>query len=88
MQLFTHVFLFRQTVSEWSGSNAVVHSCVPVQTNIGYCHMFDGSPTEFSTVYTVMKNVQSMMTLLGQNYICRWHLCKGQGDPMETTTRV
>ena len=23
----------KQTVSEWSASNAVVHSCVPVQTN-------------------------------------------------------
>ena len=68
MQLFTHVFLFRQTVSEWSGSNAVVHSCVPVQTNIRYLIVIDGSPTEFSTVYTVMKNVQSMMTLVGQNY--------------------
>ena len=29
--------------------------------------MIDGSPTEFSAVYTVMKNVQSMMALLGQN---------------------
>ncbi len=29
--------------------------------------MIDGSPAEFSTVYTVMKNVQSMITLLGQN---------------------
>ena len=57
----------KQTVSEWSGSNAVVHSCVPVRTNIGYCLVIDGSPTEFSTVYTVMKNGQSMMTLLGQN---------------------
>ena len=49
MQLSTHVFLFRQTVSEWSGSNAVVHSCVPVQTNIRYCVVIDGSPTEFRT---------------------------------------
>ena len=57
----------KQTVHGWSGFNAVVHPCVPVQTNIGYCHMVDGSPTEFSTVYTVMKNAQSMMTLLGQN---------------------
>ena len=38
-----------------------------MNTNIGYCPMIDGSPTEFSTVYTVMKNVQSMMALLGQN---------------------
>ena len=58
----------KQTVHGWSGFNVVVHSCVPVQTNIGYCHMVDGCPTEFSTVYIVMKNVQSMMALLTQNY--------------------
>ena len=69
MKLF-EVELFateKQKVPSWSGFNAVVHSCVPVRTNIGYCPMIDGSPTEFSTVYTVMKNVQSMMASLGQN---------------------
>ena len=30
--------------------------------------MVHGSPTEFSTVHTVRKNVQSMMALLTQNY--------------------
>ena len=57
-----------QTVHGWSGFNTVVHSCVPVRTNIGYSHMVDGCPTEFSTVYTVMENVQSMMAFLAQNY--------------------
>ena len=33
----------KQTVHGSSGFNAVVHSCVPVQTNIGYCHMVHGS---------------------------------------------
>ncbi len=47
----------KQTVPGWSGFNAVVHSCVPVQTNIAYSPTIDGSPTEFSTVYTVTKNV-------------------------------
>ena len=37
----------KQRVPGWSGFNAVVHSCVPVLTNIGYCPMIDGSPTEF-----------------------------------------
>ena len=36
-----------QRVLGWSGFNAAVHSCVPVLTNIGYCTMIDGSPTEF-----------------------------------------
>ena len=58
----------KQTVPGWSDFNAVVHSCVLVQINIGYCHMIDGSPTEFSTVHTVMKNVQSMMAFLTHNY--------------------
>ena len=42
------------TVPEWSGFNAVVHSCVPVLTNIGYCPMIDGSPTEFWPMSAVM----------------------------------
>ena len=36
-----------QRVLGWSGFNAVVHSCVPVLTNIVNCPMIDGSPTEF-----------------------------------------
>ena len=36
-------------------------------TNIGYCPIINGSPTKFSTVYIVMKNVQSMMACLDQN---------------------
>ena len=37
----------KQRVPGWSGFNAVVLSCVPVLTNIGYCPMIDGCPTEF-----------------------------------------
>ena len=37
----------KQRVPGWSGFNAVVFSCVPVLTNIGYCPIIDGSPTEF-----------------------------------------
>ena len=36
----------KQRVPGWSGFNAVVLSRVPVLTNIGYCPMIDGSPTE------------------------------------------
>ena len=42
----------KQTVPARSVFNEVVHSSVLVQTNSGYCPMIDGSPTEFSTVYT------------------------------------
>ena len=37
----------KQTVPGRSGFNAVVHSCVTVLTNIRYCPVIDGSPTEF-----------------------------------------
>ena len=57
----------KQTVSGWSGLNAVGHSSVPAQTNIGYCPMIVGYSTEFSSVYTVMKIVHYTMVLLGQN---------------------
>ena len=36
----------KQSVPGWSGFNAAVLSCVPVLTNIGYCPVIDGSPTE------------------------------------------
>lgn len=55
-----------QKVPSWSGFHALVHSCVPAITNVGYCPMIDGSPTELTTVYTVMKNVKAMMESLGQ----------------------
>ena len=32
----------KQKVPGWRGFNAVVHSCVPVLTNIGYCPILDG----------------------------------------------
>lgn len=56
----------QQIIPGWSGFNAMVQPAIPSITNIGYCPMIDGSPTESSTVYTVMKNVQAMMTSLRQ----------------------
>lgn len=56
----------KQKVPGWSSFNAIVHPQTPTRTNIGYCPMIDASPTEFCTVYTVMKNVQAMMASLGQ----------------------
>ena len=55
-----------QKVPTWSAFNAMVHQQTPVRTNIGYCPMINGSPTDFSTVYTVMKSLQKMMKSLGQ----------------------
>ena len=39
--------------------------CTP-RTNIGYYPVIAGSPTEYSTVYTVLKTVQAMTKSLDQ----------------------
>ena len=56
----------QQVTPSWSGFNAMVHISVPALTNVGYCPIIDGSLTEFSTVYTVMRNVTDMMKSLQQ----------------------
>ncbi|MES9879525.1 MAG: hypothetical protein ABW185_01435 [Sedimenticola sp.] len=55
-----------QAVPGWSPYNAAASSHAPKLTVIGYCPMLPASPTEFSTVYTVMVTVQRMMTKLNQ----------------------
>ena len=55
-----------QKVPAWSAFNAMIHQKAPVKTNIGYCSMINGSPTDLSTVNTAMKNLQRMMESLGQ----------------------
>ena len=61
----------KQRVPGWSGFNAVVLSCVPVLTNIGYCPMIDGSPTEFwprSAIVqcTFFLNVYTVLNSIGE----------------------
>lgn len=55
-----------QSIPSWSAFNSLVVHAHPCLTEIGYCPMIAGSPTEFSVMYTVMKHAQSMMKLLGQ----------------------
>ena len=55
-----------QKVPAWSAFNAMVHQQAPVKTTIRYCPMINSLPTDCSTVYTVMKNLQQMMESLGQ----------------------
>ena len=58
----------RQTTPSWSAFNAMVSTlCIPC-TNIGYRPMIAGSPTEYSTVYTVLKTVQAMTKSLDQRH--------------------
>ena len=56
----------RQPVPSWGGFNSILYPELPCASKIGYCPMIEGSSTEFSTVYTVMKHAQKMCTNLGQ----------------------
>ncbi|MCG7875527.1 MAG: hypothetical protein N0C90_04285, partial [Candidatus Thiodiazotropha endolucinida] len=55
-----------QFVPGWSGFHATIFQSVPSTTSIGYCPMINGNPTEYSTVYTVLKTVQKITSSVGQ----------------------
>ena len=58
-----------QTVPGWSVFNAVVHSCVPLLTNIGYCPMIDGSTTEFRPRSAIMDCTFFLNVYIVLNYV-------------------
>lgn len=58
----------QQLLPSWSGFNAKVSNKPPSLTSIGYCPLVNGSPIEYSTIYTLMKNVQAMMNTLEQRH--------------------
>ena len=55
-----------QPVASWGGFNAILYPDLPSASKIGYCPMIEGSSTELSTVYTVMKHAQKICASLGQ----------------------
>lgn len=55
-----------QSTPGWTAFNAQMSTVTVLRTTIGYCPMITGSPTEFSTVYTLLKGVQAMTESLGQ----------------------
>ena len=55
-----------QNVPGWSGFNAILFPVMPRESNIGYYPMIDGSSTEYSTIYTVLKHGQAISSTLGQ----------------------
>ena len=57
-----------QMVPSWTAFNAIITSSSPEVTSIGYCPMIPASPTDYNTVFTVMKTVQKMMKTLGQQH--------------------
>ena len=56
-----------QRVPAWSGFNATLRKTeVPNPSVVGYCQVIDSSPTELSTVYTVLKRSVAMADQLQQ----------------------
>ena len=55
-----------QMVPGWSGFNAAVTSNTPIPSVVGYCPVIEASPTELSTVYTLLKRSVQMGRKLGQ----------------------
>ena len=57
------------------------------------CPLTDGSPTEFSTIYTVLKDAQAISITMGQedtlsNSIWSCYLCEGQANTVEACKKV
>ena len=58
----------QQKIPSWSAFNTMVSCAAPSTTEVGYCPMINGTSTDYNTVYTFMKQVQQMMSSLGQEY--------------------
>ena len=52
----------------WSAFNTMVSCGAPSTTEVEYFPMINGTSTDYNTVYTVTKQVQQMMSSLGQEY--------------------
>ena len=55
-----------QSVPGWSAFNAILTSRYFDPTTIGYCPLENANPTEYNTVYNLMRKVQAMMASLNQ----------------------
>lgn len=57
-----------QVVPSWSAFNAILQKeNAPRESSVGYCQIIDGSPTELSTVYTVLEKSLQMANQLHQH---------------------
>lgn len=57
----------RQVIPAWSGFNIKLREdSVPREYSVGYCQVFEASPTELPTVYTMLQRLQ-MAEQLGQH---------------------
>ena len=55
-----------QSVPGWSAFNALLYPELPEISMIGYCPLIDGSSSEFSKIYTVIKHAQAIIHTMGQ----------------------
>ena len=58
----------QQKIQRWSAFNTMVSCGALSTTEVGYFPMYNGTSTDYNTVYTIMKQVQQMMSSLGQEY--------------------
>ena len=58
-----------QSVPGWNAFNAMLYPESPEISMVGYCLLIDGSSTEFSTIYTVLKHAQAISNTIGQEDI-------------------
>ena len=58
----------RQVIPAWSGFNIKLREdSVPRECSVGYCQVIEASPTELTTVYTVLQRSLQMADQLGQH---------------------
>ena len=57
-----------QRIPGWSGFNAEISNKRAPRTTVGYCPMIPAYSTEYSMIYSVMKQVQNMVETLNQRH--------------------
>ena len=55
-----------QCIPSWTGFNSLVTDTVPRTTSIGYCPVIGSSPTELSTVYSLLQYAKEVAVKTGQ----------------------
>ena len=63
-----------QMVLGWSGFKAAVTSNTPIPSVVGYCPMIEASPTELSTVYTLLTLKRRMGFINPLTFTAGWGL--------------
>ena len=59
----------QQNVPGWTTFHAIISNRPSVPTNIGYCQTIPSPPSDFNTVYTVLKRAKALCGRIGQEMI-------------------